>query len=253
MRNIYCLSIVGALAMLWLAGCAEPACCCKSTPAQSAVPATPPPSPPPAKAEPVPAAKAVPAAANADGWRSLFDGKTLTGWQEADFAGRGPVTVTNGEIVLRTGYMTGIVWTNTHDLLRMNYEIELEAKRTEGSDFFSTLTFPVGTNPCSLVVGGWGGGLVGLSCLDGEDAANNETSKTVEFKQNQWYHVRVQVLPEKILAWIDDEKLVDVVTTDRRVGIRLECEPCLPLGVATWSTTGVLRNIRVRPLPEGGK
>jgi hypothetical protein len=187
------------------------------------------------------------------GWTSLFDGKTLTGWKEADFSGRGPVTVTNGEIVLRSGYMTGIVWTNAKSLLRMNYEIELEARRIDGSDFFCGLTFPVSSNNCSLVVGGWGGSLVGLSSLDGEDAANNETSKSMEFKEKQWYRIRVQVLPNRIRAWIDDEKLVDVDTTDRRISIRMEMDSCVPLGVATWSTSGGLRHFRVRPAPEGTK
>jgi hypothetical protein len=161
--------------------------------------------------------------------------------------------VTNGEIILRTGYMTGITWTNEGDLLRMNYEIALEAKRVDGSDFFCALTFPVAKDPCTLVVGGWGGSLVGLSSLDGEDAANNETTKTMEFKQDRWYRIRVQVRPKRLMAWIDEDKMVDVDTTDRRIGIRMECEPCVPLGVATYSTTGALRNIKDRPLPPEAK
>lgn len=202
------------------------------------------------KSPPVKSAAAKPAAMkpDADGWIRLFDGKTLKGWQETDFAGRGRVVVTNGQIELRTGYMTGITWTNEAALIRMNYELSVEAKRTDGSDFFCGLTFPVTTNACTLVVGGWGGSLVGISCLDGEDAANNETTKSMEFKQDRWYHVRVQVKPDKILAWIDDEKLVDVITTDRRISVRLEMDSCVPLGVATWSTSGVLRNFKVRPL-----
>jgi hypothetical protein len=195
-----------------------------------------------------------PAAAPATGaWKSLFDGKTLTGWKEVDFSGRGPVTVTNGEILLRTGYMTGITYTNTKSLLRMDYEIELEARRVDGSDFFCGLTFPVGTNVCSFVVGGWGGSLVGLSSLDGSDAANNETAKSMEFKQNQWYHLRVQVRPNRIRAWIDDERMVNVDTTERHISIRMEMDGCVPLGVATWSTTGGLRNLRMRALTDFDK
>ncbi len=194
-----------------------------------------------------------PAPAPGGGWRSLFDGKTLTGWKEADFSGRGPVVVTNGEIVMKSGYMTGITFTNTKALLRTDYELSLEARRLEGSDFFCGLTFPVGTNPCSLVVGGWGGGLVGISSLDGNDAANNETAKSMEFKQAQWYLIRVQVRPNRIRAWIDDDKMVDVDISERRVSIRFEMEPCVPLGIATWSTTGAVRKIRVRPLSEADK
>ena len=53
------------------------------------------------------------------------------------------------------GYMTGITWTN--EMPRMGYEISLEAMRVEGSDFFCGLTFPVGKDYLSLIVGGWGG------------------------------------------------------------------------------------------------
>ena len=49
------------------------------------------------------------------------------------------------------GYMTGITYTNP--LPRTDYEVTLEAMRVEGSDFFCGLTFPVGSNSCSLVVG----------------------------------------------------------------------------------------------------
>jgi hypothetical protein len=192
-------------------------------------------------------------AAPGPGWRSLFDGKTLTGWKEADYSGKGPVVVTNGEIVLKSGYMTGIAWTNTKSLLLTNYEVALEARRIDGSDFFCGLTFPVNTNCCSLVVGGWGGSLVGLSCLDGADAANNETTKNMDFKEKKWYRIRVQVRLNRIRAWIDDEKLVDVDISERQVSIRLEMDACVPLGVATWSTTGGLRNIRVRPLAADEK
>jgi hypothetical protein len=193
------------------------------------------------------------ASASSDEWKSLFDGKTLKGWKEADFSGRGPVVVTNGEIVMKSGYMTGIVFTNTGALLRSDYELSLEARRLEGSDFFCGLTFPVGTNPCSFVVGGWGGSLVGISSLDGSDAANNETARSKEFKQDQWYLIKIQVRPKRIRAWIDDEKMVDVDISERRVSIRFEMEPCVPLGMATWSTTGAVRKIRQRPLTEDDK
>lgn len=58
----------------------------------------------------------------------------------------------------------------------MNYELSLEAMRVDGSDFFCGLTFPVGSNFCSFIVGGWGGGVVGLSSLNSEDASQNETT-----------------------------------------------------------------------------
>jgi hypothetical protein len=180
------------------------------------------------------------------GEASLFDGKTLAGWAEADFAGRGETKVEGGKVVLGMGYMTGITYTNP--VPHMNYEVTLEAMRVEGSDFFCGLTFPVETNSCCFVVGGWGGGVVGLSSIDGEDAANNETTTYHHFEKGRWYGIRVRVTPERIEAWIDKEKVVSQELKDRKISIRFEMEPCVPFGIATWSTTSALRNIRLRRL-----
>jgi hypothetical protein len=179
-------------------------------------------------------------------WVPLFDGKTLKGWRETDFAGRGEVKVENGEIIIGNGAMTGITWTSS--IPRMNYEISLEARRIDGNDFFCGLTFPVGDDPCSFIVGGWGGGTVGLSSLDGQDAANNDTTKYLNFETGRWYLIRVQVRPGVIKTWIDEDEVVNADVKDRRISIRSEVEDSQPLGVATWATTGGLRNIRLRRL-----
>jgi hypothetical protein len=176
----------------------------------------------------------------------LFDGKTLNGWRISDFAGKGPVRVEGGKLILEMGTMTGVTYTN--DVPTMNYEISVEAMRVDGSDFFCGLTFPVGKDPCSLIVGGWGGGVVGLSSLDGQDAANNETTQYINFEKGRWYKVRLRVMPNKIQAWIDEDKVIDVDTTDRGISIRLEVEESRPLGFSSWSTTAALRNIYLRKL-----
>ncbi len=180
-----------------------------------------------------------------DGLR-LFDGKTLTGCAVTDFGGSGEVKIEEGGLMLGMGVMTGVTWTNP--IARMNYGIELEAMRVDGSDFFCGLTFPVGENPCSLIVGGWGGGVVGLSSLDGEDAAHNDTTRYLNFEKGRWYRIRLRVTPTAIQAWIDDDQVVDITTTGRKLSIRSEVESSRPLGFATWSTTGALRNIWMRPL-----
>ena len=109
---------------------------------------------------------------------SLFDGKTLGHWTITDFGGQGKVYVKESSIYLEQGNdMTGITWDGP--LVRMNYEITLEAMRVSGSDFFCGFTFPVNENHCSLVLGGWGGSLCGLSNIDYYDAANNETTRFV--------------------------------------------------------------------------
>jgi hypothetical protein len=176
----------------------------------------------------------------------LFDGKTLTGWRISDFAGSGPVRIEDGKLILEMGTMTGVTYTNP--VPTMNYEISVDAMRVDGNDFFCGLTFPVGNDPCSLIVGGWGGGVVGLSSLDGQDASSNETTQYMNFEKERWYKVRLRVVPNKIQAWIDAEKIIDVDTTDRKISVRLEVEESRPLGFATWSTTAALRNIRLRKL-----
>lgn len=148
--------------------------------------------------------------------------------------------------------MTGITYTGK-DFPRLDYEITLEGKKLKGNDFFCTTTFPVGDAYCSFVVGGWGGTVVGLSSIDFRDAVENDTTKIKQFKQDQWYKVRIRVTKQKIEAWIDDEKMVDLETKDKKITIRGECEASKPFGIATWHTEGAVRNIRVRTLPAAEK
>lgn len=183
-------------------------------------------------------------------WRSMFDGKTLKGWKVPQFGGEGEVKVEKGVIVLEMGDpMTGIVWTG--ELPKVNYEFRMEARRTMGIDFFATTTFPYVDDPCSLVVGGWAGSVVGLSCVDWYDASDNLTTKFMAFKDKQWYRIRIRVTKQRIEAWIDDEKTVDQVTKGHKFSIRDEVDLCKPFGVCTWCTEGQLRKLEIRSLkPE---
>lgn len=183
-------------------------------------------------------------------WTSMFDGKSLGKWRVTDFGGHGEVLVEEGKIVLGMGaILTGIDWTG--ELPRMDYEISLQAMREDGSDFFCGLTFPVGKDPCSLIVGGWGGGVVGLSSLDGLDASENETTSYMAFDSKKWYTIRLRVTQGKIEAWVDKEKVADVDTTDKKIGIRPEVELSKPLGISAYCTTAALRDIKIRSLkPE---
>jgi len=179
---------------------------------------------------------------------SLFDGETLGQWKSTDFGGQGEVSVKDGAIHMAMGsYMTGITWTGP--AIRMNYEITLEAMRVEGHDFFCGLTFPVGEKPCTLVLGGWGGSVCGLSNIDYYDASENETTRIMSFETGKWYFVRLCVEPNRIQAWLDGEELVNIDTTDRKIDIRAEVDLSQPLGIATWNTAGAVRNIHVKKLP----
>ena len=189
-----------------------------------------------------------PATAGNDGCRSLFDGKSLKGWKPTNFIGKGKVEVKDGCIFLGAGNdLTGVSFVDTNSLPRMDYEIELEGKRVSGCDFFCGLTFPVGKAHCTLVLGGWGGSVVGISCIDGMDASENETTKSMEFVKDRWYAIRVRVTSEKIECWIDKELVADVTTTGKKISMRFgEIEDSAPFGIATYDTAGVLRNLRMR-------
>jgi hypothetical protein len=186
-------------------------------------------------------------------WKSLFDGKSLTGWKATNFGGEGDVAVRDGTVVMEQGNdMTGITYTRG-DFPRVDYEVTLEGKRVAGSDFFCTTTFPVGDAYCSFVVGGWGGTVIGLSSLDERDASQNETGDFKEFKRDRWYRVRIRVTKDRIVTWINGAKVVDVATKGKKISIRPECELCRPFGIATWRTTGAVRDVRVRPLTADEK
>jgi hypothetical protein len=186
-------------------------------------------------------------------WKTLFDGKALTGWKSTDFGGEGEVTVKDGVILMEVGNdMTGITYSRD-DFPKIDYEVTLEGKKVKGSDFFCTTTFPVGDSHCSLVVGGWGGAVVGLSSIDGKDASENDTKSLQTFERDKWYRVRIRVTGERIQAWIDDKRVVNLATKGKKITIRGECDASKPFGIATWRTAGALRDIRLRSLTDEEK
>jgi hypothetical protein len=177
----------------------------------------------------------------------LFDGKSLEGWEITNFGPQGPVYVSGNEIILGMGDgCTGITWKRAFP--RTLYEVTLDAKRVAGNDFFCGITFPVGKSPCTLIVGGWGGATVGLSSIDGKDASENETTKIISFEKDRWYHIRLIVTDKFIKSWIDTVKVIDFPIGNRKLSIRPEVELSRPFGIASWTTTAAIRNIRLSRL-----
>lgn len=188
------------------------------------------------------------APSTANGWEPLFDGKTLGSWRPTKFIGQGAVKAENGTIVLESGNdLTGVTWGGAA-LPTTNYELALQAMRVEGSDFFAGVTFPVDGSFCSLILGGWGGSVIGLSSINGQDASENDTSQSIEFQNGRWYSARIRVTPEKIEAWLDDRQIITQTLKGNTIDIRLEMELSKPLGVASWKTKAALRDIRLRRL-----
>jgi hypothetical protein len=183
------------------------------------------------------------------GWRPLFNGYTLDGWEVTNFGPQGPVLVRDSAIILSFGDgATGITWIK--DFPRINYEISLEAMRVTGNDFFCGLTFPVGREYCTFIVGGWGGSTVGLSSIDGQDASENFTGTRIRLENSRWYEIRLLVDERAINGFIDNQEVFSVPLEMHRFSIRPEVGLSIPLGIASWVTTAALRNIKFRILPE---
>jgi hypothetical protein len=170
-------------------------------------------------------------------WKDL-DIRPDGSWVQSRFGGDGKLEIADGVISLGFGDpLTGVRWEG--DFPKIGYEISLEARRTNGFDFFCGLTLPVGDQRCSLILGGWGGSLVGLSSIDGMDAAHNETMLVREFEQNRWYKVRLR-------AWLDDEQIIDFERDGRPLDIRSEMEQSTPVGIAAFQCQSQIKNVRVR-------
>jgi len=184
----------------------------------------------------------------------LFNGKDLTGWKISDFAAQGGVEVETDfrgqgpAIVIQLGeVLSGVTYTNP--VPRVDYEITLETMKLDGSDFFVGLTFPYRTNHATFVCGGWGGGVVGISSIDGADASENESTKFVGFEKNKWYRVKVRVTADRIEAWLDDEQVANIETAGKKIDMRPgEIENAVPLSLSTYQTSAACRNVVLRKL-----
>jgi len=188
-------------------------------------------------------------------WKPLFDGESLTGWSVPEYGGDGEVQIQDGKIVIGRGLMmTGIRY--DEDFPRINYEIQYEARRTQGYDFFAACTFPVGDSFCTFINGGWGGGLTGLSNVDGVDASENQTAMYFHYRDSVWHRFRIQVTDSHVRVWIAplnregnweaEELVINVDKNGRELSTRSEVDGYKPLGFTTWSTEGELREIKYR-------
>lgn len=173
-------------------------------------------------------------------------------WSELQLGGEGSAQWTDGVLRLDAGVeMTGSQYGGA--LPEIPYELELEARKMSGSDFFCGLTFPVSSAAecVTLVVGGWGGVTVGISSIDGKDASENETTSYGSFESEKWYAIRVTVKKGEVLAWVDGEEVVNLATEGRKLGLRRGAiESCAPLGLAAWQTGSEIRAVRWRSIPD---
>jgi hypothetical protein len=195
--------------------------------------------------EDIPAAEVV-----SEEWESLFDGETLDGWEIVRYFGAGIPYVKDGSLILPAavdGLMTGVRWIGGA-LPVNNYIIFYEARRVEGNDIFAGLTFPYKDTFASLIFGGWGGIVNGLSSIDGYDASENETTQHFSQRNNEWYQVQLHVTSDSIRAFVGAEKVVDLATAKKDIHLR---DDILNTGLTLWTyvSTGEIRDLRIKKLP----
>jgi hypothetical protein len=179
---------------------------------------------------------------------TLFNGTSLDNWSKTDYAGKGEIFIDNNQtLVMEMGAtLSGIHWTGD-DLPVENYEISLQARRTMGSDFFCGLTFPYKDSHATLILGGWGGSLIGISSIDDFDASENETGDAYIFEEKEWYNIRLVVMETKLKVFINGETVIDADVAGKKVAMRVgEIEMSVPLGITTYGTTGEFKNIVLR-------
>jgi len=183
---------------------------------------------------------------------TLFNGKDLSGWKVAPMDGGGTVSVISDSTVsCEAGNpMTGIAYTNSIPV--MNYELSLEAMRVEGSDFFIALTIPVETNFCTVIIGGWGGGLCGISSIDYADASENQWTENLALKNQCWYRLRVRVTPGVLQVFLNEDLYTARIEyeTSSRFSLRpgSDIDMTKPLGLATYRTKAFWRNFTLTPV-----
>ena len=172
----------------------------------------------------------------------LFNGKSLDGWEITNYGPQGPVYLEEGNIIFGIGDgLTGVTWKK--DFPTRDYELSLQAKRLSGTDFFCGLTFPVYDSHITLILGGWGGALVGLSSIDGKDASENHTKQFISFKDNVWYKVTVQVFNDYIKVWLNHDQIIDFQIDDHDISVRSDIDLAKPLGISSWNTKAAIRDV----------
>ena len=181
--------------------------------------------------------------------QALFNGKDLSGWKVSNFGGEGEISVKDGNVFMDYGNpMTGLTFTG--ETPKVNYEVELEAQKVDGNDFFVGLTVPYKETHMSLILGGWGGVTCGISSFDYADASENDTTFVKMFHKKRWYKVKFQVMESRVRVFIDGEMLIEKEIDGNKIHTRPEIDPSKPFGLAAFETQAMYRNMYIRKIKD---
>jgi hypothetical protein len=66
-----------------------------------------------------------------------------------------------------------------------------------------------------------------------------------------WYGIRVRVEDERLVVFLEGEKVADVATSGHQLALRPGViEACAPLGLAAFQTAAEVRGLRWRSLAD---
>ena len=115
---------------------------------------------------------------------TLFDGSSLSNWKATDFAGKETFQLMKTEACF-------LKWVRScpvsigRVILCPSKITKFHCRQNElwGSDFFAVLLFLTSESHATLILGGWGGSLIGISSIDDFDASENETGDAFIFEE----------------------------------------------------------------------
>ena len=194
--------------------------------------------------------------AQTDGWTSLFDGKTLTGWKE--LAGSAPYIVENGAIVGAGVAGSGNSFLVTEKefgdfVLEMDVKID-DTSSNSGIQLRSHFD-PAGHDGKGLVYGcqyeidpssrRWTGGIYDEGRRGWLYPVSLNHSVQAAFKVGGWNHIRVECIGPVIRTWVDGLATACVIDTmDNKGFIGLQVHAISNPGQAGEKV--YFKNIRIR-------
>ena len=192
--------------------------------------------------------------AQGDGWRPLFNGKDLTGWQEVDNAGTTSWAVENGQLYTSGA---GHGWLSTTEIYD-NFELELEFKVPENGNSGVFIRAPHGGNPAAegteiQVLDDYGSE---YTALKPEQYAASiyfavGPTKRVSLPAGYWQKMKIRAEGQHVQVWLNGY-LVNDANLDDHVGRQAE-HPGITrkdgyIGLQNHATRVDYRNIRIRDL-----
>ena len=188
---------------------------------------------------------------DASQWQSLFDGKTLKGWQHVKLAqaNSGKAYVEDGRIVLDMVPAQGNVLAWQGDFPTTNYELELQVARVAGEQLGSVV-FPIGRSRCCLNLGDWGRN-AGLDLVDGIRGWENLTATPLTIQHGRQYTCRLRVTEARIVVWLDDRRIIDLPTADHKFSVHELFAGTKSLALSTWNTGSAFSSTRFRRIEPG--